>query len=1164
MRTPRRAAVALAAAGVLSLTGLPPAAATATALSASPVSGARTTAPTRAVAVTLITGDRVLVGKGAGGRPVPMVTPAPIPGRHVAFTTMTDSKGDVRVIPSDMLPLVGSVLDERLFDVSELIRQGFDDAHARSLPLIVQHPAGSDAARGLGTVSTGAVRELTSIHSTAVREPRAGAAQGLGAYLTGAGRAALRQPSATKKLAATAGPLSGVSHIWLDGKVKATDLDWNLTKVKAPDAWDSGHTGKGVTVAVIDTGVDGTHPDLRDRITDSVNFSDSPDAGDHVGHGTHVAGTIAGSGAASDGTRKGIAPDAKLLDVKVLGDQGTGNDSGVIAGMEWAARHGAKVANMSLGGGPSDGSDPESRAVDELTARYGTLFVVAAGNEGGAVSAPGAADSALTVSATDSDDRVADFSSGGPRAGDYAFKPDVSAPGVGIVQDRAAGTSLGQVVDDHYTRLSGTSMATPHVAAAAALLAAERPELTAAQLKSLLQESSDVIGNGDQPLSVFRMGAGRLDAADAFAQRIVPDRATFDFGLIDCTANAPLSRTVKLRNTGATDATFRLDLSGNVFRGEGVRTGGPLPEGSVRLAASSVTVPAGGTADVTVVVDPRAMPTGSGAGHGGDPAGSYSGQVEATPVTGGEPLHLAFGFQGAPNQCRVPFSALDRDGNPTGGVGAVTLLDDEAGGKFAFGPGGGTMLLRRGSHFSVTGITERMLPNGHLETATMVSAEQTVEPDTKIVIDARRAHPASVKVPAATSPDLVALNTMRTTPQGHWVQLAEVAGWVNGDARFFDMYAGMVDDSVATLGRLTTTQYHHLVDARHADDPAGATTAYELAWNSAVFPTTLTRVLGRDDVHRLARVRADYRQVGAADDTNHDCVARMPSDGTQPLFYACDAVSMPVRRTEYVTPGLRWQRQTWHMGGNGYLVTALAQAPHSYGGGRRVDESVWGGPLRSTVSGAQTSDVIYMNAQDLVDTTGTTQLWWPAAYHRGAFVSVAMWRDGQLINRFYSGVGMAYNRIPDRPATWRFERQVELSGDMAQGIESTTDWEVRTTPVSAGRTAVLPLLNIDYGVRLDGWNHARPGVNLPLTLHVHRAKGAAPATVTSTRAWYSLDGGLHWIKLDVQRRGESTVRVLLKAKVLKPGQLVSLRVAAADRNGSTVDQKLIDAFHVAG
>jgi subtilisin family serine protease len=1156
--------MALAAVGVLSLSGLPPAVATASPAWESHAAEAGSTHQTPPVAVTLLTGDRVLVGKGPGGRPVAMVTPASIPGRHVAFTTMTDSKGDVRVIPSDMLPLVGTVLDERLFDVSELIRQGYDDAHAAGLPLIVQHAAGThDAARRLAATSVRAGRDLASIRSTAVRQPRGKAAQRLGSYLAAAGRAALSRRTSAKGLGTAAGPLSGVTHIWLDGKVKATDLDWNLGKVNAPAAWDAGHTGKGVTVAVIDTGIDNTHPDLRDRVVDSANFSGAADALDHVGHGTHVAGTIAGSGAASNGARKGIAYDAKLLNVKVLNDQGSGSDSGVIAGMEWAAQHGAKVANMSLGGGATDGNDPESQALNDLTARYGTLFVVAAGNEGGPVSTPGAADAALTVGATDSADQVADFSSGGPRAGDSALKPDISAPGVGIVQDRAAGTSLGTVVDDNYTTLSGTSMATPHVAAAAALLAADRPELTAAQIKALLQEGSDVITRGDQPESVFRMGAGRLDAAEALRQQVVPDRATFDFGLIDCTQSAPLSRTVKLSNTGTADATYTLGLRGNVFRGDGLLTGGPLPDGSVKLGASSVTVPAGGTAEVDVAVDPQAMPSGSGAGRGGDPAGLYSGQVDATPVAGGEPLHLTFGFRAAPNQCRVPVKALDRDGNPTSGVGAMTLLDDNAGGLFAFGAGGDTVLLRRGSHFSVTGITEHMLPNGHLETATMVSAERTVEPDTKIVIDARQAHPVSVKVPEATSPDLVALNTVRTTPQGHWVQIAEVAGWVNGDARYFDMYAGMADTSVATLGKLTTTQYHHLVDAGHADDPARATTAYELAWNSPAFPDDPARVLSHADVRRLAKVRADYRQVGWADDTNHDCVARMPSDGAQPLFYACDAVGMPGRRTEYVTPGIGWQRQTWHMGSNGYLVTALAQTPRKYAEGQQVEESVWGGPLKSTATGTQTSDVIAMNAQDLVDTTGTTQLWGRADYHRGALVSVAMWRDGKLINRFYSGIGMAYNQIPAKPTTWKFERGVELSGDMAQGIESTTDWEVRTTPVRAGRTATLPLLNVDYGIRLDGWNHARAGADLPLTLKVHRPKGAAPSPLTSTRAWYSLDGGTHWIALDTHRRGAATTTVL-KGKVLKPGQLVSLRVTAADKGGSTVDQKLIDAFHVAG
>ncbi|MFF7191128.1 S8 family serine peptidase [Streptomyces sp. NPDC008222] len=384
--------------------------------------------------MTLITGDRVRVVKGADGRSTVAVEPADIPGRHVVFSAWTGSDGEVRVVPSDMALLLGSVLDERLFDVSELIREGYDDTHASVLPLIVQHRPGAQAA-ALGGASVRAGRELTSIHATAVGEIRSKAAAGLGTALAKAGHSAL----AGHKAAST---LAGIQHVWLDGKVKAADLDWNLQKINAPQAWSTGATGKGVKVAVIDTGIDTTHPDLAGQVGASVNFSDAADTGDHVGHGTHVAGTIAGTGAASGGARKGAAFGATLLNVKVLDDEGRGMDSWVVAGMEWAAQHGAKVANLSLGGSPSDGSDPDSQALNQLTAQYGTLFVVAAGNNGKphTIAAPGAADAALTVAATDHDDAVARFSSRGPRI-DGAFKPDISAPGDGIVEDRAAGTS---------------------------------------------------------------------------------------------------------------------------------------------------------------------------------------------------------------------------------------------------------------------------------------------------------------------------------------------------------------------------------------------------------------------------------------------------------------------------------------------------------------------------------------------------------------------------------------------------------------------------------------------------------------------------------------------------------------------------------------------------
>lgn len=142
--------------------------------------------------------------------------------------------------------------------------------------------------------------------------------------------------------------------------------------------------------------------------------------------------------------------------------------------MEWAATEaGADIVNMSLGGEDGPGTDPVEEAVNQLTEPTGTLFVVPAGNNGsgrGTVNSPGTADAALTVGAVDRDDRLASFSSRGPRQDDDAIKPDITAPRVSIVAARAEGTSMGRPEGDDYTAASGTSMGTPHVAGAAALL----------------------------------------------------------------------------------------------------------------------------------------------------------------------------------------------------------------------------------------------------------------------------------------------------------------------------------------------------------------------------------------------------------------------------------------------------------------------------------------------------------------------------------------------------------------------------------------------------------------------------------------------------------------------------------------------------------------------
>src|SRR5690606_31344779 len=347
-------------------------------------------------------------------------------------------------------------LDRRLFDVAGLVAAGYDDPRRSTIPLILQHEAGEPvtATSASGEPDGATVkRRLASARAAAVSEDK-GAATRFWAWLTGRTVAAPRMKAEdgdaeTLEIGGALG--ENVRKVWLDGPVTAT-LDRSVPAVKAPQAWAKGYTGKGVQVAVLDSGIDTGHPDLDDAVVAEKDFTGSGHTGDRFGHGTHVASIITGDGSASGGAYQGVAPDAELINAKVLDDAGNGTESSIIAGMEWAVDQGADVVNMSLGAWPNDGQDPMSLALNRLSRSSGALFVVAAGNDGPdryTVSTPGSADEALTVAATERDGRAAEFSSGGPRVGDYAMKPEIAAPGSGIVAARAESTTPGPPAGEH-------------------------------------------------------------------------------------------------------------------------------------------------------------------------------------------------------------------------------------------------------------------------------------------------------------------------------------------------------------------------------------------------------------------------------------------------------------------------------------------------------------------------------------------------------------------------------------------------------------------------------------------------------------------------------------------------------------------------------------------
>jgi serine protease AprX len=287
-----------------------------------------------------------------------------------------------------------------------------------------------------------------------------------------------------------------------------------------------GYGGSGVSVAVFDTGIDVDHPDLEDKLRASYDATeddsvaggflggadDPAEPGDTDGHGTHVAGTAAGTGQSSGYQYVGLAPDADLVAVDIFDDQGRARSSYILKGIDWIldnqGRYGIKIMQMSIGGEPTDGKDSVSRAIG-VGAEEGVLSVVAAGNQGPdqeTITFPGVAPAALTVGAVDDDKRVAEFSSRGPSiAGDK--KPDIVAPGVDIMSTLPPEVNGGS----NYGELSGTSMAAPHAAGVAAATWQANASLSPTLVKWILVAGSAPIGP-DSDSWHPGLGWGFLDA----------------------------------------------------------------------------------------------------------------------------------------------------------------------------------------------------------------------------------------------------------------------------------------------------------------------------------------------------------------------------------------------------------------------------------------------------------------------------------------------------------------------------------------------------------------------------------------------------------------------------------------------------------------------------
>ncbi|WP_371786555.1 S8 family peptidase [Streptosporangium subroseum] len=667
---------------------------------------------------TLLTGDVVRLRTAADGSATGEVVNDVAPLGDITFQRMT---GGLYALTGEMVrQIAAGKLDRELFNLTKLAEYGYDDAHTKQLPVIATYQdTQARTAMPAAPKGTSRKRTLTSVKGQAL---------------------AVDKSRTTDAWAALKG--RDTQKVWLDGRVKAS-LDVSVPAVGAPVAWSAGLTGKGVKIGVVDTGIDRNHPDFAGRIAASQSFvPGSSSAADDNGHGTHVASIAAGSGAASDGKYRGVAPDAELVVAKALDAEGSGASSDIIAGMEWAANQGAKVINMSVGGLATDGTDPLSQAVNQISEATGALFVVAAGNDGVtespySIGSPGAADQALTVGsvAKTAPYERSYFSSWGPRVGDNAVKPEITAPGAEIAAARAAGSTLGgDVGNDRYQSLSGTSMAAPHVAGGAALLAQQHPDWSRGQIRDTLVSTANPGKEGE----VTREGAGMMDLAQAAAGGLSAT-GTLNLGMLRPPYKTATG-TVTLRNTGTEAVHATLGLTLSTMDTKMVEATPFAPGEAVTMTPSAVDVPAGGTATVTVTVNPEALELGA-----------FFGFLEARH--GDTVVRTTLGWTKDAERARLKVRGIDRTGTPahTTCCSLLGLMDLETGqdwlglydhgSAYFIGLGYDPMLLLGRRYALMTNISDWTVEEPYFKLSESIAGEPELVMDgpRELVFDMRKA-----------------------------------------------------------------------------------------------------------------------------------------------------------------------------------------------------------------------------------------------------------------------------------------------------------------------------------------------------------------------------------------------------------------------------------------
>ena len=927
-------------------------------------------------------------------------------------------------------------------------------------------------------------------------------------------------------LAATSGALAAVEPTAGGGQSTGSPdraIDTHGTAIRptlGSTADPANATGEGVTVAILDSGINGDHPDLEGRVAERVDLTGSepthPANGtDESGHGTFVAGVLGGSGAASDGDHAGVAPDAALVDVRIMAEDGDADEATVAEAIEYAVSEAdADIVLLSL---QSVGSEPEviEERVEWANDR-GVTVVASAGNRGGprAVTTPGTSAGALTVGAADNAGTVWERSAYGPtRAG--AFKPELLAPGVGIVGPRAdyngetdlEGEDKDTDASDPYARRTGTSIAAAKAAGVAALILEAEPNLGPAAVERRLTSTARPVPTDSNRTAAA--GSGVVDAERALAPDVVGD-GVLDLGVV--ADDEPITRTVTVENRD--DRRHELAFEATLRNAET----GERADGAMSLNESNHSLAPGERATVEVRVD------------GNVSSGVYAGGIRYT--VDGEARSIAVGFVrgGRVTVEKRPLSAGDR----VNGDELLVFTEENTHSEVlsfedrtaSFIAGSGTYVIWSAGVDDATG------------SLVFLSERLRVDGDTRVVLDERETVRSGV--------DADALESQYGPLENRSIAASMVTETAGGTERLSRRVLNADNRTVrVSRDRETAFTATYLLTTATDGGELDASDVFHLSnhvrWTRWAAPREVRPDDLKTTTYRIGRTTLD-RTPEVQERTS----VRRTKSGRQLSWFALgDRSTQRVHRTPEIDHGRHLRLDGWRAA----LSTPVAE--REIGGSGTM--GALSHPFVARAGVAVDDGTISVEARPLDDGMGTR-------LHADGEHDVSVAVDGDVwVERRSDNPVVGVGPIPVADAD---SLSVRIDGSNPEGRLSTrTRTEVTLRGNDTANGASVPLIR---NVRLEEstpTNAAGPGT-VPIRIRTEAREEVAEATV-----WYAT-GSVEvppWVDESGWEQtpagfGYRGLRATVEAP--KSAETMSLAVVIDSGSGSTIRTMTADAFHV--